>query len=206
VRTDKQLAEWAHEHLVYEAQQLRFCAERLAALGAREGPERNMAIETFAIHTRCLLEFLWRKPDEEKPDSLRAVHFCADWRVDGMPHALAGVADRINQEIVHLTYGRQLVVKEAKGWNFDTIFRAIATRLREFADHALPERLAASTRRELKELAKPPWEPQPVSTAAATATQDSFQVVVPAVDEPGTIRVAEPGTIPFPPGQSPNTP
>lgn len=152
---DEKLAEWADEHLAYEMQQLRFAVERLAALGEQEGPERNMAIESFALHTRCLLEFLWYKRDEKEPDSLRALHFCEDWRIDGMPHALAGVPKRINKEIVHLTYGRQRVVEEAKGWDFEAIFKAVAKRLREFTDEALPDRLYDSTREHLKELAEP---------------------------------------------------
>jgi hypothetical protein len=199
--TDKQLAAWAHEHLVYEAQQLRFAAERLAALGGRESRERNMAIESFTIHTRCLWEFLWRKPSEEWPDSVRALHFCADWRIDGMPHALAGVADRINEEIVHLSYGRQLVVKETKGWNFDAIFKAIATRLREFADEAAPERLVDSTRSELKTLATATWESQRplISAVPTTTTQESVEVELP----PGTPRWVEPGTIRFESGEPP---
>jgi hypothetical protein len=197
VRTNEQLAEWADEHLVYEAQQLRFAAQQLDALGEEESPERNMAIETFALHTRCLLEFLWRKPDESHPDSLRALHFCADWRTEGMPHALAGVPNRINEEIVHLSYGRQLVVKETKGWNVDAIFKAIAARLREFAEAALPERLSDSTRRELKHLAEPTWgfQRSSISVVPTTTTQDSFEA---AIYEPGTIRFAEPGTARLP--------
>jgi hypothetical protein len=198
--TDEQLATWVHEHVVYEAQQLHFAADRLIALGDQETRERNMAIESFALHTRCLLEFLWGKPDEEKPDSLRASQFCPDWRIDGMPHALAGVGKRINKEIVHLTYGRQLVVKEAKGWDFDAIFEAIAKRLRDFADAALPGRLADSTRSDLKQLAEPNWEADLTFAAPHTTTEESIQVVLP---KPGTPERAEPGTIRFDTDESP---
>ena len=188
-RTDKELAAWADEHLVYEAQQLRFAAERLAALGDREAPERNMAIESFAIHTRCLLEFLWGKP--KKANDLRALHFCADWHTSGLPHLLSGVGARIDKEIVHLTYGRQLVAKEAKGWKFDAIYKAVTARLEEFARSALPERLAESTRRELSEFSAQPWRCGSESTVAVatTASYDSVQAVA-----------SEPGTIRFPPG------
>jgi hypothetical protein len=57
-RTDDNLHEWADEHLLYEAQMLAYTTARLRGHQIAN-PERNMLIESFAIHARCLREFLW---------------------------------------------------------------------------------------------------------------------------------------------------
>ena len=152
-----------------------------------------MAIESFAIHTRCLMEFLWTKPHPNHPDDVRAVHFCSDWQTGGLPHALAGVSDRVDGEIVHLTYGRQRVVQEAKGWKFDAIYTAIAARLRDFADTARPERLTDSARRALRAFAQPSWGSERAATLASATTMASATTtyesdMIRAQPEPGTIR------------------
>ncbi len=107
-RDDDTLREWADEHLVYEADMMRYAARRLRELGDDAGEERNGIIESFAIHVRCLGEFLWYGPSAQHEGDARAVFFCADdvWGTGALPPLLAKVDRRVGKEIVHLTFGR----------------------------------------------------------------------------------------------------
>jgi hypothetical protein len=70
-RTDDSLREWADEHLLYEARMLVRAAELI-----QTGNWTNIEVESFAVHARCLTEFLWWKPIAKYPDDARAIHFC----------------------------------------------------------------------------------------------------------------------------------
>jgi hypothetical protein len=192
-RTDKNLREWADEHLVYEAQMLRYAATRLQQHGDRAGRDRNAMIESFAVHTRCLREFLWYPPSKDHPEDARAAHFCAPgaWDDGDMPPLIDKVKGRIGEEIVHLSYRRRGITEEAKGWNYGEIYQLIAAKLREFVEVALPERLAESTRRELGltigDGAATLGHDRGATIPAATAVTRPGPQPVPG--EPGTIRV-----------------
>ncbi len=107
--TDGQLAEWAKEHLAYEVDMMVFALERLE----EEAPETrgaNLALESFAVHARCLFEFLWTKPKPAHHNDAFASDFSEEWneRRGAIPHHLAEVKDRrrFGQEVFHLTYNR----------------------------------------------------------------------------------------------------
>jgi hypothetical protein len=73
-RDDQALTAWAKEHLVYEVDMLVFALERLA----EEQPESrgaNLALESFAVHARCLFEFLWCKAKPKWDDDAFASDF-----------------------------------------------------------------------------------------------------------------------------------
>ena len=66
MRSAEELKRWAREHLVYEAKMLVHSVEMVADPRLSD-PDRNAFIESFAIHVRCLRDFLWR--DSRPPNA-----------------------------------------------------------------------------------------------------------------------------------------
>jgi len=153
-RSDAELQQWAHEHLTYEAGML-LHAVGMAATGDLDGVDRNAYIESFAVHVRCLRDFLWRD-DRPKPEDALARDFCAPniWEIargelPAVLREIEGDRNRIGREIVHLTYHRLDIDAEAKAWNMREILREILACLARFAHAADPRRLAGRTREAL---------------------------------------------------------
>jgi hypothetical protein len=106
-RSPEQLRRWAHEHLVYEAAMLMHVVQRVAD-GGLSDQDRNAFVESFAIHVRCLRDFLWSRKRGRPGDAL-ASDFCASgvWEQarPALPDAvrrIEGSRNRIGREIVHL--------------------------------------------------------------------------------------------------------
>jgi hypothetical protein len=175
--SDAELSHWAREHLVYEAKMLAYSAVELAK--RRDLPrdhESNVLLESFAIHTRCLREFLWGERRDRHPMDAFAVDFCAPgaWEETRWDHdALAALKEiddrnRLGREVVHLTYARAAVTPEIKDWPVSDIVRELVEALDGFALQALPERLDDETREVLRELdGAPPPGVGPLSIATA---------------------------------------
>jgi hypothetical protein len=124
-------------------------------------PESNVLLEAFAIHTRCLRDFLFGERGRHAMDAF-AADFCAPgaWKAirGEVPPALKEVDDRnrLGREVVHLTYERAAVPAEIKDWPVSDIVREIVEALDAFAVEALPERLDDETRQALSDLESPP--------------------------------------------------
>jgi hypothetical protein len=153
-RSREQLRQWAHEHLVYEAAMLAHSVEKVAD-SRLSNTDRNAFVESFAIHVRCLREFLWGERGEHPQDAF-ASDFCAPgvWANarPGLPaaiRAIEGKRNRIGREIVHLTYHRLDIEAETKDWDMGELRRVIADALSRFAEAAEPECLAQATRNKL---------------------------------------------------------
>ena len=110
---------------------LRYVAERLASITMRmtagtavDENERNALLESFTIHARCLIEFLWDSP--KRDDDASAVSFCDEgvWERERgqVPDQVAQVSPRVGKEIAHLTYARLDIDQESKNWHFGLIF------------------------------------------------------------------------------------
>lgn len=154
-RSDAELRSWAHEHLIYEAGML------LHTCGAAANPDldavdQNALIESFAVHVRCLRDFLWKDQRMRAQDAL-ASDFCAPniWRIarGDLPPALAeieGERNRIGREIVHLTYHRLDIDSESKAWRMGEILQAILECLARFVHTADPRRITGKTQQALR--------------------------------------------------------
>lgn len=135
--------------------------------------ESNVLLEAFAIHTRCLRDFLFGQRGRHAMDSF-AADFCAPgvWEEarGEVPPSLAEIDDRnrLGREVVHLTYERSAVPAEIKDWPVSDIVREIVEALDNFAFEALPERLDDETRQALTDLeSSPPPGVGPISVATA---------------------------------------
>lgn len=172
--TNADRAAWAREHLVYEAKMLAYTAVELAKRhNLPRNQESNVFLEAFAVHTRCLRDFLWGDRDRHPMDAF-ASDFCSpgNWEeVRGeIPPALREIDDRnrLGREVVHLSYERSGVPAKIKDWPISEIVRDLVEALDDFALEALPERLDEGTRLALTDLASsPPPGVGPVSVAAA---------------------------------------
>lgn len=127
----------------------------MAAKENQEPADRNAFIESFAVHVRCLRDFLWRD-DRSRPHDALARDFCAPriWEIarGPLPAALReieGNRNRIGREIVHLTYHRLDIDNEAKTWKMRELLQEIMAGLAQFAHTADPRRLAERTREAL---------------------------------------------------------
>jgi hypothetical protein len=118
----------ASDHLFYEIWMLKTLTQAMASGIAGEGPMSNALLESFTIHTRALLDFLYA--DKPKPDDVIAEDYFvspkkwASIRLE-KTEILKTVHRRVGKEIAHLTYSRQEVDPEMKQWPFVQIGQEI---------------------------------------------------------------------------------
>ncbi len=122
---DEELIEMS-EHLHYEIQMLVDTSRTLALLGVNElnGPIlqtiRNALVESFAIHTRVLLDFLNSKQTYDT--DMIADHYFDDpmeWKKARPKNTplLESVHSRVGKEIAHLSYNRLKDEYANKEWS-----------------------------------------------------------------------------------------
>jgi hypothetical protein len=147
------LREWAKEHLMYEVSTLVYATVELSNTPEQRSARENTLLESFAVHARCLNDFLWHDRSDRKPRDAFAADFCApgDWeRVrDDLPQtALEDVRARrrFGREIMHLTYDRIDGDGEDKKWPCGVVVLEVAAALREFASRSLADRLDTESR------------------------------------------------------------
>jgi hypothetical protein len=166
------LREWAKEHLMYEVSTLVYATAELGNTPEQRSARENTLLESFAVHARCLNDFLWHDRSDKKPRDAFAADFCApgDWeRVrDDLPQtALEDVRARrrFGREIMHLTYDRIDGDGEDKRWLCGAVMLEVAGALREFAARSLADRLDAESRESLLVL-RETLEPDPGASLA----------------------------------------
>ena len=109
--------------------------------GQFASPEVQYAcLESFAIHSRNLIDFLY-PPERTKDDDVFAKHFFTDpqtWRglSKSLPPSLKDARIQANKQISHLTYYRLSVKRKQKNWYFDAITAALDPLIATFAEHA----------------------------------------------------------------------
>jgi hypothetical protein len=142
---------WAREHLVYEASMLLHAVEKVAT-NSLSDQDHNAFIESFAVHVRCLRDFLWGKRGTWPEDAF-ASDFCAPGAWEQArpeePEVLKEIygRDRIGREIVHLTYHRLDIAAETKDWNMGGVLQVIAEALSLLSEKADLNRLDEKTRK-----------------------------------------------------------
>jgi hypothetical protein len=133
-------------HLHYEVGMLQAVARGLASGAVSGSPTHNALLESFAIHVRNLVDFLW--PEKPKNDHVVAADFFSspqDWtkNVPAIPHQLRAARIRAAKEVAHLTYARLLVTAETKGWSYvhlaDEIIKAFKVFLQNVPSENLGE-------------------------------------------------------------------
>ena len=141
------------EHVLYEVEMLFQVANRLRA--HTDDTERlpweleNACIESFALHCRVLIDFVWKDPDPQGrfPDDAFAADFLhpgvwAEIRERIQQSKLDGVAQRTGAEVAHLSYKRTQLPPEARRWQFDVIAAVVGRAFTLFLENVSPELVA----------------------------------------------------------------
>lgn len=185
-------------HLLYEAQMLYAAADVLRRAG-QQGVElpwvlRMATIESFAMHTRVLIEFLWTDPNENRrkrhPDDAFAEDFMppGEWKkvrdVVPMEATLEGIQRRAGTEIAHLTYKRTADPEERQ-WEFDRIAGAIGRALRLFLQNVDPANLAEGFENSLRGT-WPEYLNYPAAVSFPPSSGAKAVATAPLVDMSGT--------------------
>jgi hypothetical protein len=103
-----------------------------------DGSLNNAVLESFTVHARVLLDFLFA--DKPRPDDVVAEDFFPtpeQWPMvrGDMPPILKDVDTRVGKEIAHLTYARLTVTPDKKQWRFVQIAVAIEGIIKLFVDN-----------------------------------------------------------------------
>lgn len=136
----------ALEHLYYEIKMLQGTMALLATDATGDSFLTNVLIESFTIHARALMHFLYPSGPIQDTDVLAEDFFddAGHWgkiRPDE-PAVFGKARGRVNKEIAHLTYDRQLVTPELKAWNFVALGKELLEIVHIFLN-AVPQRLGA---------------------------------------------------------------
>ena len=133
----------ASKHLHYEFRMLTSSARGLASGITGKGVIHNALLEAFTIHARVLLKFLY--DENPRADDVVADDFfptSQEWKEvrPKMTEILEKVHRRVGKEVAHLTYARQDVTPETKGWHYLQILNDIEVSFNEFL-RIVPEEL-----------------------------------------------------------------
>jgi hypothetical protein len=144
IPSDEELKEFAEEHLAYEVNMM---------IGAAKGLSQpnnsqfviNALLESFTIHLRALIDFIWEPSNVWKDDAIACDFFNSteQWKKvrPDFPAALEPARSRTGKEVAHLTYARMKVTPETKGWNIGEMTEAMVRALKVFADNADKKRI-----------------------------------------------------------------
>jgi hypothetical protein len=119
-RSDVQLRA-ASDHLFYEIQMLMGVAGVLGTGALGQSIVANALLESFTVHLRALLDFFYA--ENPYPTDVVAEDFFAtpgQWTSmrASISLVLSKARGRVNKEVAHLTYDRQLVPADNKPWEF----------------------------------------------------------------------------------------
>jgi len=135
----------ASDHLHYEWDMLNFAAKAMARNFAGAGPLNNAVLESFAVHVRGLIFFLF--PENPKADDVLATHFVSDPTAFELARGvkseiLKKAQSKAGKEVAHLTYERLKVTAETKPWPFVEIATEVGRVMKIFLQHADQSKLS----------------------------------------------------------------
>jgi hypothetical protein len=110
------LRRFADQHLLYEAGMLYEVTGKLMnGHHADDLVVQNALLESFGVHNRSLIDFLWLDRPMWDTDAI-ASDWIEGWQAPEMSERLERVKDRVGKEMVHLSYNRLDVPEDEKGW------------------------------------------------------------------------------------------
>ena|SRR5882724_8073713 len=161
MRSDRSLSRFSKNHLYYEIEMLILVGDALLHQPPHGIPLQNALIESFGIHLRQIIEFLYYdKPwgdDVTAKDYVDAANEKAWLRVRRpLPQRLKRARHRAHKELVHLTIKRNAGRGRKKAWPVPALLKAMRRPLAIFCQHALRRRLHSAVR---DLVAQGPWGP-----------------------------------------------
>lgn len=133
--SDEVLKKMSYDHLSYEIEMFTSIVGRMARYKL-DVLEKNVMLESFLLHARCLFDFLYPSGDT-RPDDVIADDFFEDPTVfrAQIPSSLpieTYLKHRTGKEIAHLTYDRLKVTPEKKVWQVGEVHDQIVGVLEMF--------------------------------------------------------------------------
>lgn len=117
----KVMKEKAISAICYEIKMFRWIAKRITE-NVPASQENNAIIESFAIHTRALIDFFYEKP---KQDDVVARHYVVDWKPPSKTSILVEAKTKANKQLAHITYSRvddaRYADPDKKSWDVEKI-------------------------------------------------------------------------------------
>lgn len=142
----------ASDHLFYEMEMLRWTTETLARTKDLGTNPRNSILESFIIHLRLLIGFLYDSPTHDDDVTASDYFEGGVWTPKEISQALKVARERANKEIAHLTsfrVGKKLMEKE---WAFIALGVEVFDLLQSFIDVVPPHRMEAQYAERFKNL------------------------------------------------------
>jgi len=144
----------ASEHLGYEYHMFTQLAIYLAQGSLADPVLHNAALESFIIHTRNILDFLYptsKVVGNDKYDDIIADDYFDDpsqWYQIRLEKSasLTQAHQRAHKEVAHLTYSRIGLTEAAKKWHFLAIAQEVSAMFDRFLESAPADRLGAIQR------------------------------------------------------------
>lgn len=136
----------ASDHLHYEIWMFTSLAHGLASGISGQSVINNALLESYTIHARILLDFLYAAKPKE--DDVIAEDFFDDpvkWHSARLQKSekIQFVHGRVGKEVAHLTYARQDVTPETKPWPFIEIANEVNAVFAQFLNLAPLELLGS---------------------------------------------------------------
>lgn len=131
------LKKMAYDHLSYEIEMFTATIDKMSKCNLNV-VEKNVVLESFLIHARCLFDFLYPSSDTRPNDVIVDDFFDNpnEFRKK-LPSSLpieSYLKYRTGKEIAHLTYDRLKVTPEKKGWQIGDVHDQIVGVLEIFFD------------------------------------------------------------------------
>ena len=125
----------ASNHLFYEIWMFYETAGILKRDPQNNAVFTNVHLESFAIHSRVLLDFFYNEP---KQDDVVAIHYIKNWKdlCPAIGDDLKKISPRVGKEVAHLTYARLQVTPEAKSWDTRAVEREMELVIKKFQSNA----------------------------------------------------------------------
>jgi hypothetical protein len=192
----------ASNHLHYEWTMFNATAEKLAQPGL-DDVTRNAFIESFAIHARIFMAFLF-EAGSKNPEDVLAKHFFSDQSVyEGKletnkikaPDQFK-INSRVGKEVAHLSYKRQQVTPEMKTWEIsairDAIIPAMETFLACVPNELLGDRWDDYKKRGFQYATPAPYLPAQGQSAPHISVGTAPPATIANTFTPGTLRPHKP--------------
>ncbi len=153
--SDTYLLAYSEEHVAYEFDMFLWLAHMCgsgAGLGAPSAADvtrlNNVLIESFAVHLRNVVDFLYL--DSPKPTDVVAADFFDPGVWERLRPVITATLQaarvRANKEVAHLTTQRITGSPPEKAWDFTGLATEVRPLLRLVAENASPARLSSRVR------------------------------------------------------------
>lgn len=149
--TDEDAYQYSEQHICYELDMLQWSTiALLKIIPDTNGTDpnlifcKNALLETFAIHSRNLIDFLYPPEKVHKTDvTIRNyVDEKGHQQIQKRNDLLEEAKTKANKQVAHLTTDRITYEKEGKGWCFLNIYNAIIDQFISYKPYFISSRLS----------------------------------------------------------------